>query len=309
MSIRETLQSGPLGYGGATLGNMFRKIPDDEAWGTVAAAWDQGIRYFDTAPFYDAGLSELRVGKVLSQHKREEYALSTKVGPIIRDEIETGERQFGEKVGLFEHGRPNKIVYDYSEQGTLKSIEDSLARLGIEQLDYVWVHDIAQDFHGDAWLSVFEMARNGAFRALSRLCEQGKIKAWGLGVNRVEPCELALGLKEFRPNALLLARRYSLLDHETALQRLMPKAAELNVDVVVGGPYSSGVLVVVGDHFEYQKAPPDILAKVAQVKLLADRYAIPIKAAALNVKVPDAFWHDLRRQGLVAPNAPLPIDR
>ena len=336
MSARNTLLRGPLGYGGAPLGNMFRNVPEEEALGTVAAAWDQGIRYFDTAPFYGAGLSEIRMGKVLSKHKRGEYRLSTKVGRIILDEIETGNRQFGEKGDLFAHGRPNKIVYDYTERGTMRSIEDSLQRLGVERLDFVWVHDIAQDFHGDAWLSMFETARTGAFRVLSNLCEEGTIKAWGLGVNRVEPCELALGLKESRPNALLLAGRYSLLDHELALQRLMPKATELKVDVVVGGPYSSGVLVG-GDHFEYQRASPEILAKVARIKAVADRWQIPIKAAglhfalahpaaagiipgaskpariaediaALDVKVPGDFWHEMRKQGLVATNAPLPID-
>src|SRR5215470_14487692 len=332
MSIKNTLLNGPLGYGGAPLGNMFRNIPEEEALGTVNAAWDQGIGYFDTALFYGDGLSETRMGKVLSRHKRDEYGLSSKVGRIILDEIETGNRQFGEKSNLFEHGRANKIVYDYTEKGAMKSIEDSLQRL-----DFVWVHDIAQDFHGDTWISMFEMARTGAFRALSKLCEKGTIKAWGLGVNRVEPCELALSLKESRPTALLLAGRYSLLDHEQALQRLMPRAAELKVDIVVGGPYSSGVLVG-GDRFEYQKASPEILAKVARIKALTDRYKIPIKAAALHfslahpasvviipgaskpdriaediaalkVKVPDDFWHELRKQGLVAPNAPLPIDR
>lgn len=337
IGIKNTLLRGPLGYGGAPLGNMFRNIPEEEALGTVAAAWDQGIRYFDTAPFYGAGLSEIRMGKVLSTHPRDEYVISTKVGRIILDELETGSRQFGEKGGLFEYGRTNKIVYDYTEKGTLQSIEDSLERLGIDRLDFVWVHDIAQDFHGDEWLSMFETARTGAFRALTKLCEEGTIKAWGLGVNRVEPCELALGLKEARPTALLLAGRYSLLDHELALQRLMPKAAELDVEVVVGGPYSSGVLVG-GDHFEYQKASPEILAKVARIKALADRHHIPIKAAALHfslahpasagiipgaskpdriaedvaaldVTVPDDFWYELRNQGLVAPHAPLPIDR
>ena len=188
MSVGNTLLNGPLGYGGAPLGNMFRNIPEEEALGTVNAAWDQGIRYFDTAPFYGAGLSEIRMGKVLSRHKRDEYVLSTKVGRIILNEVETGNRHFGEKGNLFEHGRANKIVYDYTEKGAIKSIEDSLQRLGIERLDFVWVHDIAQDFHGDAWISMFETARTGAFRALSKLYEKGTIKAWGLGVNRVEPC-------------------------------------------------------------------------------------------------------------------------
>lgn len=337
MKVRNTLLNGPLGYGGAPLGNMFRNIPEEEALGTVASAWEQGIRYFDTAPFYGAGLSEIRMGKVLSKHNRDDYVLSTKVGRLILDELETGERQFGEKGDLFANGSANKMVLDYTEKGAIQSIEDSCARMGVDRIDFVWVHDIAQDFHGDAWISMLETARTGAFRALTRLCEEGTIKAWGLGVNKVEPCELALDLKEFRPNALLLAGRYTLLDHERALQRLMPKAAELGVEIIIGGPYSSGVLVG-GDHFEYQKAPPEILAKVARLKALADRYEIPIKAAglhfslahpasagvipgaskpsriaediaALNTQVPDDFWSEIRAQELVAPGAPLPIDR
>ncbi|MCM3500168.1 aldo/keto reductase, partial [Staphylococcus capitis] len=143
------------------------------------------------------------------------------------------------------------------------------------------VHDIAQDFYGDEWLAQFEVARKGAFRVLSKLREEGVIKAWGLGVNRVEPIELVLDLAEPQPDGMLLAGRYTLLDHERALQRVMPAAAAQNVGIVVGGPYSSGVLAG-GTHFEYQKASPEILAKVDRIKAIAARYDVPIKAAALQ---------------------------
>jgi D-threo-aldose 1-dehydrogenase len=334
MKVRKALLKGRLGFGAAPLGNMFRYIPDAEASATVETAWDQGTRYFDTAPFYGAGLSEIRLGKVLSKHNREEYVLSTKVGRIILDQIETGARAFGEKGGLFEFGRPNKIIYDYSEKGTLRSIDDSLKRLGIDRIDFVWIHDVARDFFGDEWLARFEVARTGAFRVLARLREEGVIKAWGLGVNRVEPCELAIEMTENRPDAVLLAGRYTLLDHEHALQRLMPAAAEKDVDIVIGGPYSSGVLTG-GSHFEYQKASPEIMAKVERIKGIAQRYKVPVKAAALQfslahpavaavipgasrperiaedhaalkASIPDDFWHELRKQSLVAPTAPLP---
>jgi len=336
MSIRSSLLNGPLGFGAAPLGNMFRNIPEEEALETVESAWQQGVRYFDTAPFYGAGLSELRIGKALSKHKRDDYILSTKVGRLILDEVETGKRDFGEKGGLFEFALPNKILYDYSERGTMQSLEDSMKRLQVDRIDFVWVHDIAQDFHGDAWLKEFEVAHTGAFRALSKLLDEGVIKGWGLGVNRVEPIELTLGLSDAKPNGMLVAGRYTLLDHEVALQRLMPAALEKKVDIVVGGPYSSGVLAG-GAHFEYQKASPEILAKVARIQALADRYAIPIKAAALQfvlahpataavipgasrperiaedvaalkVSIPNDFWHEMREQGLVSPLAPLPID-
>ncbi|MHC5543721.1 aldo/keto reductase, partial [Singulisphaera rosea] len=221
MSIRETLIGGPLGFGAAPLGNMFRNIPDEEAVATVEAAWQQGVRYFDTAPFYGAGLSEIRLGKALAKHDRDQYVLSSKVGRLILDEVEMGRRDFGEKSRLFEHGRPNRVVYDYSADGTLRSIEASRERLGVDRLDFVWIHDISRDFHGDEWLGYFEAARKGAFRTLDRLREQGVIKGWGLGVNHVEPCELALDMDEARPDGFLLAGRYTLLDHERALQRLM----------------------------------------------------------------------------------------
>src|ERR1700722_9868977 len=132
MSIREHLLGGPLGFGTAPLGNMYRDIPDEEAAATVEAAWQQGARYFDTAPFYGAGLAEVRLGRILSSYNRDEYVVSTKVGRIILDEVESGGRDIGEKTGLFEHGRPNKVIYDYSADGTRRSIDDSLERMGID---------------------------------------------------------------------------------------------------------------------------------------------------------------------------------
>lgn len=336
MGVREHLLNGPLGFGAAPLGNMFRNIPDAEAQATVDAAWSEGTRYFDTAPFYGAGLSEIRLGEAISKHMRNEYCLSTKVGRIILDNVAEGVQTFGEKGDLFKYGRPNLVQYDYTEAGTMKSIEDSLKRLNVDRIDFVWIHDIARDFHGDAWISVFDTARRGAMVALTKLREQKVIKAWGLGVNRVEPCELTMEMHDVQPDGFLLAGRYSLLDHSFALQRLMPECATRKVDIVVGGPYSSGVLAG-GTHFEYAAASPEILAKVQKIKALCEQFEIPIKAAALqfslanpasaavipgaskperiaedhsalNTVVPDDFWHELRKQELVAPNAPLPID-
>ncbi|MEU6599755.1 aldo/keto reductase [Streptomyces flaveolus] len=334
MSIKNLLP-GRLGFGTAPLGNMFRAIPDEEAAATVQAAWDHGIRYFDTAPFYGAGLSEIRLGEVLSGMPRDAYVLSTKVGRVILDEAEDpAARDLGEKGGLFAHGRPNKMVNDYSADATLRSVEDSLKRLRTDRLDIVWVHDVAQDFYGDEWLAMYESARTGAFRVLDRLQDEGVIKAWGLGVNRVEPLEVTLDLDEPRPDAFLLAGRYTLLDHERALQRLLPAAAARDVDIVVGGPYSSGILAG-GTHFEYQQAPAEIVAKVERIKELAARHGVGIKAAALQFSlahpataaaipgatrpsrvaedvaalaetVPAAFWTALREEGLIAGNAPLP---
>jgi D-threo-aldose 1-dehydrogenase len=242
----------------------------------------------------------------------------------------------GEKGGLFEFGRKNKIINDYSADATLRSIEQSLNRLKTDRLDFVYIHDVAQDFYGDEWVGQFESARTGAFRVLTRLREEGVIKGWGLGVNRVEPIEIMLELEEAKPDVSLLAGRYTLLDHERALQRVMPEAVKHNMDIVVGGPYSSGVLAG-GTHFEYQKASSDIMAKVEKIKSIADRHQISIKAAAvqfslanpavaavipgasrperiaedkaaLNTVIPAAFWEEMGEQQLVAAHAPLPIN-
>ena len=333
----KALLKGTLGFGTAPLGNMYRNIPEEEAIATVDAAWDNGVRYFDTAPLYGSGLAEIRLGEALSKRNRDEYFLSTKVGRIILDELEDpSTRDLGEKGGLFEFGRKNKIINDYSADATLRSIEDSLKRLKTDRLDFVYIHDVAQDFYGDEWISQFEIARTGAFRALTQLRDEGVIKGWGLGVNKVESIELMLDLEEAKPNISLLAGRYSLLDHERALERVMPAAVKNNMDIVVGGPYSSGVLAG-GTHFEYQKASPEIIEKVNKMKNLANRHGISIKAAALQFSlanpavaavipgaskperiaedqaalktvIPAAFWEEMREQKLVAANAPLPIN-
>lgn len=334
MALKDILPS-KLGFGAAPLGNMFRAIPEDEALTTVEAAWNDGIRYYDNAPFYGAGLAELRMGEALSGKPRGEYVISTKVGRVILDEVEdVSLRDNGEKGDVFANGRPNKVVNDYSYDATLRSIEDSLKRLRTDHIEIAFVHDLAQDFWGDQWLARFEEARVGAFRALDRLRDEGVIKAWGLGVNKVEPIELILDLQEPRPDAFLLAGRYTLLDHGRALQRVMPRIAELGLGVVVGGPYSSGALVG-GPNFEYAPATPEILAKVAAIKAIADRHGVSMKAAgihfslanpavaavipgasrpgriaedsaAYNETVPAAFWEDMRGAGLVDAAAPLP---
>jgi len=324
---------GRLGFGTAPLGNMYRNIPEQEALDTVEAAWQQGIRYFDAAPMYGAGLAEIRLGTALQQYSRDDYVLSTKVGRLILDEREdTTQRDLGEKGGLFEHGLPNKIVYDYTADGTLRAIEASLARLKTDRLDIVWIHDPARDFHGEGWRDVFDIAMNGAAKALTRLREEGVISAWGLGVNRVEPCEMAL--QQADPDGFLIAGRYTLLDHADALRTLMPASTARGLGIVVGGPYNSGILAG-GTHYEYQQATPEILARVDALRAVCAEFNVDIRAAALqfslahpavaavipgasqpsriaenlalvDAEIPAAFWQALRTRGLVAVDAPMP---
>lgn len=322
-----------MGFGTAPLGNMYRNIPEQDALDTVEAAWQQGIRYFDAAPMYGAGLAELRLGRALQHHRRDAYSLSTKVGRLILDEREdTTQRDLGEKGGLFEHGLPNKIVYDYSADGTLRAIEASLKRLQTDRLDIVWIHDPARDFHGEGWRDVFATAMNGAAKALTRLREEGVISAWGLGVNRVEPCELAL--QQADPDGFLIAGRYTLLDHADALRALMPASVERGLGIVVGGPYNSGILAG-GSHYEYQQATPDILARVDALRAVCAEFNVDIRAAALqfalahpavaavipgasqpgriaenlalmDAAIPAGFWQALRARALVAAEVPVP---
>ncbi|KIL50839.1 aldo/keto reductase [Jeotgalibacillus campisalis] len=316
-----------IGLGTAPLGNMFREVPENEARETIQSAWDEGIRYFDTAPFYGAGLAESRLGDVLSAYDRDDYILSTKVGRIVLNEEE-------EKEGLFENGRKNKIKTDYTEEGTLKSIEDSMKRLKTDRLDFVYVHDISPDFLGDEWISKFDEARKGAFRVLDRLRDEGTISAWGLGVNTTVPIEVALELKEAHPNLSLSATQYTILQHEGALERMMPLVEEKNAGLVIGGAFNSGALLG-GDHFDYQKITPEIKERVSRFQEVAEKHGVHLKDAALQFStahpavkavvtgstrpdrikedlkalqadIPAAFWEELLNKELISAKAPLP---
>ena len=317
-----------LGLGTAPLGNMFREVPEEEAMETIQSAWNEGIRYFDTAPFYGAGLAEMRLGEILSSYKRNEYLLSSKVGRIVLDEEE-------EKEGLFEYGRKNKILTDYTEDGTLKSIEDSLERLKTDRLDMVYVHDISPDFLGDEWITKFDEARKGAFRVLDRLRDEGVIKAWGLGVNTTTPIEVALELEEVHPDLSLSATQYTLLQHERALERMMPLAQKKDGGLVIGGAFNSGALLG-GDYFDYQEITPEIKRKVERFTDVANNHGVHLKDAALQfstahpavkavvtgstrpdrikedlqaltANIPVAFWEELMEKGLISSKAIIPV--
>lgn len=316
-----------LGLGTAPLGNMFRDVPEKEAMETIQTAWDEGIRYFDTAPFYGAGLAESRLGEILSSYKRDDYLLSSKVGRIVLDEEE-------EKEGLFAYGRKNKIQTDYTEDGTLKSIEDSLKRLKMDHLDMVFVHDISPDFLGDEWITKFDEARKGAFKVLDRLRDEGVIKAWGLGVNTTTPIEVALELEQAHPDLSLSATQYTLLQHERALERMMPLAHEKGGGLVIGSAFNSGALLG-GDYFDYKEITPEMKGKVDRFHDVARNHGVNLKDAALQFStahpavkavvtgstrpdrikedlqamtatIPAAFWQELVENGLISSKAMLP---
>ena len=325
------LLSSPLGFGAAPLGNMFRAVSDEEAQATVRRAWDAGVRLYDTAPVYGAGLSELRLGAALADKPRDEYVLTSKVGRVVLDDIRPAPDT---EPALFAHGRPNVMVNDYSADATLRSIEDSLTRLRTDRLDAVFVHDVAFNVYGDEWIDKLAECRIGAFRILDRLRDEGTITAWGMAVNRTEAVEVTLDLQEVRPDAFLLAGRYSLLDHERALQRLLPQAEAQGVEMIVGAPYASGALVG-GPNYDYGPITPPIRDRVGLLGAVAASHGVSLKAvalqfclapsasvavipgatrperiaedaAALAETVPVELWADLRDGGLISEHAPVP---
>lgn len=318
--------NGPLGMGGAPLGNLFTAIPDEEALGAVRAGWAAGIRHFDTAPHYGCGLSEHRMGAVLRHHKPSEYTLSTKVGRILEPTPEVPEIDDN-----FQHGLRFKRKLDYSYDGAMRSIEHSLHRLGLPSIDIVYIHDCGEDWLGAAWEEQFDIAMNGAAKALTELREQGVIKAWGFGVNVVEPCIRALDRAD--PDIFLVAGRYTLLDH-TALKDLLPKCAAKGARVVIGGPYNSGLLAG-GTTFNYEAAPAHLVARTKAIAAVCARHHIDLKAAALQFVVahpvvaaaipgprtaaevtenaammaqtiPLDFWRELKAEKLLPAEAPTP---
>ncbi|WP_431854324.1 aldo/keto reductase [Azospirillum sp.] len=319
---------GPLGFGGAPLGNMFDVVSDETAEAALVAAWETGVRHFDTAPHYGNGLSEHRFGNVLRRYPREEFTLSTKVGRVLR--ADPGVTANGPFVSTL----PFRGDYDYTYDGTMRSIEDSHQRLGLAQIDVVYIHDLAADHHGPAWEELFDVAMNGAARALIRLRNEGIIKGWGMGVNLTEPCERALERSD--PDVFLLAGRYSLLN-QPALARLFPMCAGRGVHVVVGGPYNSGLLAG-GKTFEYQEAPPEMIARRDRLAAVCARFGVDLRSAALQfctahpvvaaiipgakhpdkvrenarlmtAQIPDLLWQELRAEGLIPPEAPVPKAR
>lgn len=315
-----------LGLGGAPLGNMFHPVSEDTADATLQAAWDAGFRYYDVSPHYGAGLAEERFGRLLSTKPRDEFVLSTKVGRLLQPADQP------ENAKPFVDELPNKRVPDYSADGARRSIEDSLERLGVDRLDVVFIHDVSEDQWGPQWRDYFDQAMSGAAKALTQLREEGIIRGWGLGVNLVEPCRLAL--EQSDPDVFLLAGRYTLLDHREALDTLFPTCLERGVGIVIGGPFNSGVLAG-GNHFEYDEIPAEIRDKKARLEQVAQRFGVDLRTAALhfslahptvlsaipgtanparpqqymdyfNARVPDEFWQALTEEGLLGKDVPVP---
>ena len=250
-----TLDFSALGFGAAPLGNMNRVLSEVEARATVRQAWSLGLRYFDTAPLYGHGLSEQRVGAALRDEARDSFLLSTKVGRLL-EPCAPGE----EDSGIYRGVPPFRIAYDYSYDGVMRSHAESLARLGLDRIDILYVHDIDTMTHGSAAAAearTRELIDQGGWRALDELRAAGDVAAIGAGVNEWQPCVRLMQLAD--PDIFLLAGRYTLLEQE-ALASLMPACLSRGIGVVVGGPFNSGILATGADRqgalYNYARGTP-----------------------------------------------------
>jgi D-threo-aldose 1-dehydrogenase len=264
-------------YGGGSLGNFYRTISNAGALSVLEAAWAAGIRYFDTAPFYGRGRSERRLGSFLSERSREEFVLSTKVGRLLepaRGDIEND--------GIFYDPSPFNPHWDYSYDGIMRSYEMSLHRLGVREVDILYVHDIGKLLHGDDADFQLRTLKGGGLKALEELRASGEIKGYGLGVTEVEACLDCLDYGD--PDAFLLAARYTLLEQRAA-QPLLDRCLERTVSLVIGGVFASGILAtgaVPGARYFYSPASQEILNHVRRLEAVCARYDIPLSAAALQ---------------------------
>jgi D-threo-aldose 1-dehydrogenase len=322
-----------MGFGGAPLGNLYRKVEESDAQGALQAAYDNGIRYFDTAPQYGLGRSEERFGVAIQRFGRNNIQLSTKVGRLIEDcapEEVTPE--------AFVDVPQKKIVFDYSYDGVMRSYEASRERLGVANADILLVHDVDVFSHGSQGVSdakVRELFDGGGYRALTELREGGEIAAIGAGVNEWQVCERLLGLGDF--DGFLLAGRYTLLEQE-ALDSFLPLCEKRDVGIILGGPYNSGILAtgaIEGAKYNYAPAPAHILDRVRKIEAVCNAHNTRLAAAALQfvlghpavktvipgavsaaevdanaalleTPIPATLWSDLRSDGLIDANAPLP---
>jgi D-threo-aldose 1-dehydrogenase len=321
-----------MGFGGAPLGNMYQAFSDAQARATVEACYDAGIRYFDTAPYYGFGLSEHRLGEALRGKQRDELVLSTKVGRLLRpgEPAAIGHSQFPGSL-------PFTVVYDYSYDGVLRSVEDSLQRLGTPRIDILLVHDL------DVWTHGSEEARRtrvqefmaGGYRAMIKLREQGAVQAIGAGINETAACQDLAERGDF--DCFLLAGRYTLLE-QAPLDEFLPLCARRNIALIIGGPYNTGILAtgaIEGAYFQYAPAPPEIMERVRQIEAVCARHGVRLSTAALqfplghpvvatvipgtrspaevtqNVEIfapetPVDFWAELKHEGLLRVDAPTP---
>src|SRR4030088_1210737 len=322
-----------FGMGGVPPGNKFDVCTDEDAYATIEAAWNAGVRYYDMAPWYGLGLAERRYGNFLHNKERSEYVLSTKVGKLLK-----ASKTARNKEDFPFSPSPNDVIYDYTASGVRRSIEDSLQRLGIDSIDIAFVHDLSPDnkYLPAPWQEQFEIARKGAFPELTRMREEGLIKGWGIGVNTPEPIMRLLEVAD--PDVCLLASQYSLIDHKNALDQVFPAARAKNVSFVIGSSLNAG-FISGSPRYNYgkdsYKIPPQFIEKRKRLREVAGNHGVDLRTAALQfsaapdvaaalvvgarsqeqvledvtsmqTKIPAEFWSELKAHHLVEQKAPVP---
>lgn len=319
-----------LGFGGAPLGDLYASLDDAIAIATVDAALEAGITLVDTSPLYGRGLSEHRIGTALRRRSRNAIVLSTKVGRVFAPAPAGVGRTEGYAGGL-----PHEARFDYSYDGAMRSLEQSMLRMGVGSVDVALVHDVDPWTHGEAAAERQREALAGAWRALADLRAQGVLRAIGIGVNDADVCEFFA--READLDCVLLAGRYSLLE-QPALDRFLPLARERGIGVMLGGVYNSGILAtgaIAGARYNYRPAPPDVISRVAAIERVCAAHGVALAHAALafvlghpavssvvlgavspdevrrNVAAfarpaPAALWRDLKAERLLRDDAPVP---
>jgi D-threo-aldose 1-dehydrogenase len=319
-----------LGFGGAPLGDLYARLDEASAVATVETALAAGVTLLDTSPLYGHGLSEHRIGAALRRSGRKDVVISTKIGRVALPFAGRGDGS-GYLGGL-----PHGLRFDYSYDGAMRSLEQSALRLGVDRLDIVLIHDVDVWTHGQDMIEQrFSEAMEGAYRALDDLRAAGSVKAIGVGVNEAEMCERFARAGDF--DTMLLAGRYSLLE-QPGLASFMPLAQQKGIGLMLGGVFNSGILAtgpVAGAKYNYRPAPPDILARVAAIEAVCTRHGVPLRRAALQFPlghpavaslvmgavrpeevadqaaelaalVPTAQWTEMKAEGLLGADVPVP---
>ncbi len=320
-----------LGFGGASIGELFVRVSEHDALATIDAAWDAGVRYFDTAPWYGRGLSELRTGSGLRDHDRAAYALSTKVGRWLRPASAEG---FDGAPWL--GGAPNDVVFDYTYDGIMRSVEQSRLRLGITRFDIAFIHDLDRLYFDEpTWEAHFRDLATSGWRALEELRSSGQIRGFGAGINDLRLIPRFLDIGDI--DAFLIAMPYTLLDQEV-LDEEFPACAARGIGFVIGAVFASGILAkgpVPGGRYAYADPSPEIVAKTAAIQAVCERHGVPLPAAALQFplghpsvasvipgasspaqqartlewfrhSIPVDLWAELKHEGLLREDAPVP---
>lgn len=330
-ALRTGVELSTLGFGGAPLGELFEPVSENQAQDTLQAAWDAGIRYYDTAPFYGYGKSEHRLGHFLRQQARTDFVLSTKVGRVLTAtrNLDTFDK------GFWVGGLPFDYRFDYSYDGIMRSWEDSLQRLSLSSIDLLLIHDLDSFFHDSEQrfsAHVNQLITSG-WRALDELRSQGLVKAVGTGLNRMGALPRLLDAVDI--DVSIIAMPYTLLDQEV-LDEEFPLCEQRDVRIVIGAVFASGILVsgpVEGARYAYDTASPEILDKTRRIQAVCQRHDVPLPAAAMQFpllhplvaaiipgamepnhietnaewfqhEIPAEMWAELKAEGLLRADAP-----